>query len=135
MLSLRLGLIFLYMLIGEWPFFLFFFFFLAASGLSCGTWVTFPRGIWDLISPTRDQIPIPCIARQILKPLDHQGSPSFFLKSCPLVFSLMSVLVYNTLQNDCQFLKHYCMFMVTLPGKNTCFTVTAMPAVQWVLPG
>jgi len=64
MLSLKLGLIFLYMLVGEWSFF--FLFLSAASGLSCGTRVTLPRGIWDLTSLTRDQIPIPCIARQIL---------------------------------------------------------------------
>ena len=50
------------------------------------------------------------------------GSPSFFLKSYLLVFNLMCVFVYNILQNDCQFLKHYCMFIVTLAGKNTCFT-------------
>ena len=55
MLSLKLGLIFLYMLVGEWSFF--FLFLSAASGLGCGTRVTLPRGIWDLTS--LDQRPNP----------------------------------------------------------------------------
>ena len=31
--------------------------------------------MWDLSSLSRDQTLVPCIARQILKLLDHQGSP------------------------------------------------------------
>ena len=45
----------------------------AALGLSsCGvralerTCVLLPRGMWDLSSPTRDQIRVPCIGRRIL---------------------------------------------------------------------
>ena len=34
-----------------------------------------PHGMWDLRPPTRDQTHVPCIASQVLKPLDRQGSP------------------------------------------------------------
>ena len=38
-----------------------------ARGLcSCGTQAQLPRSMWDLSSPTRDRIRVPCIGRQIL---------------------------------------------------------------------
>ena len=40
---------------------------------SCSMWA-FPVAAHGLSSPTRDQNRIPCIGRQILKPVDHQGS-------------------------------------------------------------
>ena len=67
------------MLVGEWSFF--FLFLSATSGLGCGTRVTLPRGIWDLTSLTRDQIPIPCIARQILYHWTTREVPHSFLKA------------------------------------------------------
>ena len=42
-----------------------------ASGLSCLP----ERGIWDFNSLTRDPTYVPCFGKQILKPLNHPGSP------------------------------------------------------------
>ena len=46
---------------------------------NCGTWALFACGLWDLIVLTWGQTHVPCIGRQILKPLNHQGSLNFHL--------------------------------------------------------
>ena len=50
--------------------------FIVAHGFSsCGVWNPLLHGLWDPNSLTRNWTCVPCIARWILKPLDHQGSP------------------------------------------------------------
>ena len=58
----------------------------AAHGFNC------PVAIFDLSAPTRDQIPTPCIASQILNHWTtreiHSLSPFFFAKSSELCYPL-----------------------------------------------
>ena len=37
--------------------------------------VFWPRGMWDLSSPTNDQTTGPCVGSMESYPLNHQGSP------------------------------------------------------------
>ena len=51
--------------------------------------------MWDLGSRTRDQIPVPCISRQILNPLDHQGRPPLVSYFRFHLYSQVALVVKN----------------------------------------
>ena len=69
-----------------------------------------PCGLWDLIVPTWGQTHVPCIGRQILKPLNHQGSLNLHL----LKRSGARCLISKTV----------------LPGKNTVVAVGTVAHVD-----
>ena len=53
--------------------------FIVYHGLSsCGTQASFPHGMWDLSSPTRDQSCVPCIASWILNHWTTRESPYLY---------------------------------------------------------
>ena len=66
---------------------------------SCGVWDPSLHGLWDPNSPTRGWTCVPCIARWILKPLDHQGSPLQY-ESCRRLKILRCRLAFQVITKE-----------------------------------
>ena len=92
---------------------------------SCGMWAQLPHGMWDLSSPTRDQIHVPCIGRQILNHWTTREVPPLFfkkmktmqrqmfqMKQLSFLFEYINLMCFSstTLQNLCLLRKNYSFF-------------------------